>query len=143
MTEFFFDDRNIRWKRLEGIEHLLLSVLDADGKNGVVHVLFKFAANHRIVLHRHLTLNKTMTIQGEHRLYHPNGRLKEIRPVGSFNVAAPSNDPHREGGGEQDAIVLFAIHGDGALYEALDDESNVLRTLTAQDFVGLRDHEGR
>ncbi|WP_424360177.1 regulator [Methylocystis parvus] len=143
MTEFAFDDRNIRWKSLDGIEHLSLSVLDADGKNGIIHVLFKFTANQRIILHRHLTLNKTMTIQGEHRLYHPDGRLKEIRPVGSFNVAPPSNDPHREGGGDQDAIVLFAIHGEGALYEALDDGLNVLRTLTAQDFIGLRDSEER
>jgi hypothetical protein len=143
VNQFVFDDRNIRWKSLDGIEHLSLSVLDADEKNGVIHVLFKFAADRKIILHRHLTLNKTMTVQGEHRLYHPDGRLKEIRPVGSFNVAPPSNDPHREGGGDQDAIVLFAIHGDGALYEALDDELNVLRTLTAQDFVGLRDHEGR
>lgn len=142
MSEFVFDDRNIRWKSIDGIEHLSLSVLDADEKNGVIHVLFKFAGNRKIVLHRHLTLNKTMTIQGEHRLYHPDGGLKEIRPVGSFNVAPPSDDPHREGGGEQDAVVLFVIHGDGALYEALDDQLNVLMTLTAQDFISLHDRAG-
>ncbi|WP_457797850.1 regulator [Methylocystis sp. S23] len=136
---FAFDDRNIRWKRIDGIDFLSLSVLDADEKNGVIHVVFKFAANRQIVLHRHLTLNKTMTIQGEHRLYHADGRLKEVRPAGRFTVTPPSDEPHREGGGDQDAIVLFAIHGDGALYEALDDDLNVVMTLAARDFAQLYD----
>lgn len=142
MPELAFDDRNIRWKQIDGIDHLSLSVLDADEKNDVIHVLFKFVANRQIVLHRHLTLNKTMTLQGEHRLYHLDGRLKEIRPTGRFTVAPPSDEPHREGGGDQDAVVLFAIYGKGPLYQALDDEMNIIRALTVEDFVGLYDRDG-
>jgi hypothetical protein len=142
MPEFAFDDRNLRWKHIDGIDHLSLSVLDVDEKNGVIHVVFKFAANRQIILHRHLTLNKTMTLQGEHRLYHVGGRLKEIRPTGCFTVAPPSDEPHREGGGDRDAVVLFAIYGNGALYQALDDEKNVVRTLAVVDFAGLYDREG-
>lgn len=136
MTECF-----IKWKAIEGIDHLWLSVLDVDAKVGLLHVLFKFAARQKIILHRHLTLNKTMTIQGEHRLYEADGSLKEIRPFGRFITAPPSNEPHREGGGDQDAIVLFAIYGDGALYQALDEQMNVIRTLGVQDFVDLYDRE--
>ncbi|WP_363352050.1 regulator [Methylocystis echinoides] len=141
MRAFAFDDHNICWKQIDGIDHLSLSVLDMDDKHGVMHVVFKFAANRQIILHRHLTLNKTMTLQGEHRLYHVDGRLKEIRPTGRFTVAPPSDDPHREGGGDQDAVVLFAIYGDGALYEALDNEMNVVRTLCAADFASLYDRD--
>ncbi|MEK4032105.1 regulator [Methylocystis sp. IM3] len=142
MSEFAFDDRNIRWKQIDGIDYLSLSVLDFDEKNEVIHVVFKFAANQQIILHRHLTLNKTMTLQGEHRLYHLDGRLKEIRPTGRFTVAPPSDEPHREGGGDQDAVVLFAIYGKGSLYQALDDDSNVIRDLTLEDFAGLYDRDG-
>jgi hypothetical protein len=132
-----FDDRNIRWKKIEGLDHLWLSVLDVDAASGVMHVIYKFAANRQIILHRHLTLNKTMTLAGEHRLYHADGRLKETRPVGRFVVAPPSDEPHREGGGAEDAIVLFVIYGDGALYEALDDRMNVVMRLGAPDFAAL------
>ncbi len=77
-------------------------------------------------------------IQGEHRLYEPSGRLKEVRPVGSYTVSPASDEPHREGGGDEDAIVLFSIRGsDGVLYEILDDEQTVVATLGMQDFVGL------
>jgi hypothetical protein len=142
MAANVFDEKNIHWKTIEGIDHLWLSVLDVDQKCGLLHVLYKFAAKQQIILHRHLTLNKTMTIQGEHRLYEIDGRLKEIRPVGRFTVAPPSEEPHREGGGDQDAIVLFAVYGDGALYEALDERMNVVRTLGVQDFVNFYDGNG-
>ncbi len=142
MTTNAFDEPTIQWKTIDGIDHVSLSVLDVDAKNSVIHVLFKFAANRKILLHRHLTLNKTMTICGAHRLYHSDGRLKEIRPAGRFTVAPPSDEPHREGAGDEDAIVLFAIHGDGPLYQALDDEMAVVRTLAAQDFAALHERGG-
>jgi hypothetical protein len=143
MAQFVIDTQSIRWKCIEGIDHLSLSVLDVDRRNGILHVLFKFAANRQIILHRHLTLNKTFTIRGEHRLYHADGRLKEVRQTGRFTVAPPSDDPHREGAGDQDAIVLFVIYGDGALYQALDDEANVATVLSVSDFIRLYDGEGR
>lgn len=142
MPRLAFDDSNIAWKSLEGIDHLWFQALDVDAENKTLHILFKFAANKKIMLHRHLTLNKTMAIQGEHRLYHPDGRLKEVRPVGRFVVSPPSPDPHREGGGDQDVVVLFVIYGGGALYEALDDDLNVITTLTHQDFAGLYEPKG-
>jgi len=82
MTDYRFDDRNIQWNRLDGIDHLQYSVLNVDEKNHIVHVLFKFDANEQIVLHRHLIPNNTFVIQGELRLYDPDGGLKEVRPVG-------------------------------------------------------------
>jgi len=138
MASYNFDDRNIHWNKLGDFEHLVYSVLDIDETNKIVDVLFKFAANQQIVLHRHMAHNNTLVIQGEHRLYEPNGEIKEIRPVGSYTSSPPSNDPHREGGGDQDVVVFFSIRGsDGVLYEILDDDLNLLVTLNMQDIIGL------
>jgi hypothetical protein len=139
MSHFAFDDQNIKWQRLDGVAHLSFSVLDIDEKNRIAHVLFKFDAMQQIILHRHRSLNKTMAIQGEHRIYYPDGRLKEVRPVGSYKVSAPSDDPHREGGGDVDAVVLFAIYGDNdPIYELLDDNQNIVGALRFEDFAALR-----
>lgn len=138
MAQVRFDDSNIRWQRFGDVEHLWLSVLDVDAKNRIVQVLFKFAANQQIVLHRHKTTNKTFVIQGEHRLYHPDGKLKEIRPTGRYTVSPPSDDPHREGGGDQDVVVMFTIYGENdALYELLDDQMNVIASISIDDFAKL------
>lgn len=138
MAQVRFDDSNIRWQRFGDVEHLWLSVLDVDARNRIVQVLFKFAANQQIVLHRHKTTNKTFVIQGEHRLYHPDGRLKEIRPTGRYTVSPPSDDPHREGGGDQDVVVLFTIYGENdALYELLDVQMNVVASISIDDFAKL------
>lgn len=116
MTLYNFDDNNIRWNKLGDFEHLLYSILDIDENNKIIDVLFKFAANQQIVLHRHKAQNNTFVIQGEHRLYEANGKIKEIRPVGSYTVSPPNDEPHREGGGDQDVIVFFSIRGnDGVL----------------------------
>ena len=137
MTRYSFDDRNIRWNKLGDFQHLLYSILDVDEKNSIADVLFKFSANEKILLHRHLAHNNTLVIQGEHRLYEPNGALKEIRPVGSMTSSPPNPDPHREGGGDQDVIIAFSIRGDGVLYELLDDDLNIIGTISMQDLVAL------
>lgn len=133
-----FDDHNIRWNKLGDFEHLLYSILDIDESNKIIDVLFKFAAKQQIVLHRHKAHNNTFVVQGEHRLYDPDGKLKEVRPVGSYTRSPASDEPHREGGGDQDVVVFFSIRGgDGVLYEVLDDDQNQIATLSFQDFVGL------
>lgn len=138
MTNHLFDDTHIQWQTLANFEHLHYSILDIDEHNKIIDVLFKFAAQQQIVLHRHKALNKTFVIQGEHRLYEADGRLKEIRAVGSYTSSQPSDEPHRECGGDEDVIVLFSIRGsNGVLYEILDDELNVIGELTMQDFIDL------
>ena len=138
MSTHTFDDSNIDWQRLGDFEHLHYSILDVDSKNNVADVLFKFAANEKILLHRHLGHNNTLVIQGEHRLYEPDGTLKEVRPVGSMTSSPPNNDPHREGGGDQDVVIAFNMRGkDGVLYEVLDDDMNIVGTITFQDLEGL------
>lgn len=138
MTNHSFDDSLIKWQVLDGFEHLQYSILDIDEPGKIIDVLFKFSARQQIVLHRHKALNKTFVVQGEHRLYHSDGNLKEIRATGSYTVSPPSDEPHREGGGDKDVIVLFSIRGsDSVLYEILDDELNVVAELGMRDFLDL------
>ena len=133
-----FDDSNIDWQRLGDYEHLHYSILDVDPENATADVLFKFSANEKVFLHRHLGHNHTFVIQGEHRLYHPDGTLKETRAVGSMTSTPPSDDPHREGAGDQDAVVAFSMRRrKGVMYEILDDDMNIVDTISFQDLQDL------
>jgi quercetin dioxygenase-like cupin family protein len=134
-SSYAFDDRNIRWGKLGDLEHFVFSVLDVDAPRKVVDFIIKFDPNQRIVLHRHLALTNTLVVQGEHRLYEPDGSLKEVRAVGSYTSSQPG-EPHREGAGEQHAVVLYSVRGkDGVLFELMNDDLNVIGTLSMEDFV--------
>jgi len=138
MIKRLLNDNPIHWQTLDGFDYLHYSILDIDTEHHMVDVLFKFAAQQQIVLHRHKALNKTWVLQGEHRLYHADGTLKEIRPTGRYTTSPASDDPHREGGGDEDVIVLFSIRGSaGVFYEILDDDLNVIAELGMQEFIDL------
>jgi hypothetical protein len=139
MAHYKFDESNINWNQIEGFDHLSLFILDIDRDNKIVDVLLKFDANEKIALHRHVALNHMLVIQGEHILYEPTGDIKERRPTGHYTVSPASNDPHREGGGaDQDVVILFSIRGtDGNFYEFLDDDMNVIASLGMDDTDAL------
>ncbi|MGR8930720.1 MAG: regulator [Gammaproteobacteria bacterium] len=144
MPNDHFDDSRIPWQRLDGFDHLNYSILNIDEPFKIIDVLFKFAARQQIVLHRHMALNHTFVIQGEHCLYHADGRLTESRPAGRYTVSPPSDTPHREGGGAEDAVVLFSIRGsEEVLYEILDDDLNAVANLRFQDFKDLQQKQIR
>ena len=137
-TTVGFDDRNIRWQTLPGFDHLTYWILGIDEEAKIADIVFRFASNEQIVLHRHKALNHTFVIQGEHRLYEADGSLKDARPVGRYTITPASDEPHREGGGPgQDVIVHFSIRGGGLLYEILDDAHQVVATLTFDDLRAL------
>jgi len=134
-TSYVFDDRNIRWYTLGDFEHFVFAMLDVDVPQKIVDFILKFPPNQKIFLHRHLALTNTLVVQGEHRLYEPNGKLKEVRPVGSY-TSSPPGDPHQEGAGDDGGVVFYSVRGkDGALFEVLDDNLNVIGTLGMDDFV--------
>ena len=136
-TSYTFDDRNIRWYKLGEFEHFELAMLDVDVSQKIVDFMLKFPPNKQIFLHRHLTLTNTLVVQGEHRLYEPNGALKEIRPVGSY-TSSPPGDPHREGAGDGGGVVFYSVRGkDGLLFEGLDDDLKVVVTLGMEDFLSV------
>jgi quercetin dioxygenase-like cupin family protein len=133
-----FDDSNITWHTLEGIENLHYHIYAVDEERKIVDVMFKFAANKKVVLHRHHADYITLVIQGELHLFRANGELKEVRKVGSYVATRVGGEPHTECGGDEDAIVFFSNRGqDGTIYEILDEQMNALATLGLQDFKAL------
>ena len=130
-----FDESKIEWSRLPDIDHVWLSILDVDETAKVIDVLFKFSANEKIVLHRHVAAFKTFVVQGEHRIYNPEGELTEIRPVGTYKAGLANMEPHQEGGGDEDVIILFSLrpYNNGPIYEVLDDKQEIMSTMTFDD----------
>lgn len=138
MTSFTFKNQDISWHQLEGFDNFSYHILDVDRDQKVVDALFKFDANEKIALHRHLALNHMLVLAGEHVLYEPDGAEKEVRPTGRYTVSQADHEPHQEGGRGQDVIILFSIRGtDGDMYEILDEEMNQVAILGMDDFEGL------
>ena len=94
-------------------------------------MLFKFATNEKIVLHRHVAAFHTFVVQDEHRIYTPAGDLNEGSTVGRYKVGQPALDPPAEGGGDSDVVILFSLrpYDGGAIYEVLDENHEVLYTM--------------
>lgn len=133
-----FDQSNIKWNTLEGIDHVWYHVLKVDADQKVVDLLLKFSANEKIVLHRHHADYSTFIIQGELRLYDAEGNLTEIRPTGSFVEKPGGGAPHTEGGGDVDCIGWFSNRGtDGVIYEILGPNNETLATLGLPEFQAL------
>ena len=107
--------------------------MNVDDEAKIVDVLFKFAANEKILLHRHTSHFNTFVVQGEHRIYEPDGTLKETRPVGTYKAGVPDAEPHSEGGGDEDVIILFSLRPYSAtkpIYEILDDDHEIVSVMT-------------
>ena len=127
-----------QWQQLPDADHLWYYVLSLDENNKIVDVLLKMAANQKVFLHRHTAPNHMLVLSGEHRLYEPDGTLKEVRPTGRYTASPADVEAHREGGGDKDTVILFSIRsGGGCCYDVLDDEQNVAATLGWEDFQGL------
>jgi quercetin dioxygenase-like cupin family protein len=136
--DYKFDERNITWHTLEGIEHLHYHVYAVDEEKKIVDIMFKFAANKKVVLHRHHSDYVTLVVQGELRLYRPGGELKEVRKAGSYVATRAGGEPHTEGGGDEDVIVFFSNRGqDGTIYEILDEQMNTHANLGMAEFKEL------
>jgi 2,4'-dihydroxyacetophenone dioxygenase len=129
-----FDDSAIRWQPFGDLPHFVFAIQHVDMTQRIADVLFKFAAGQQIVLHRHKALNHTFVVSGEHRLYEMDGRLREVRPTGSYTVSPASETPHREGGGDQDVVVLFSMRPRPGeiLYEVLGDDGQVIGEITLE-----------
>ncbi len=137
-----FDEKKVLWMPLGELEHFTISVCDVDVEKKLVEFMVRFEPNQQIILHRHLAHTNTFVVQGEHRFYEPDGRLKEVRAVGSYTVSPyrsfdPSSD-HREGAGADVCVVLYVLRGDtDALFELLNDDGSVAQALGVQDVAGL------
>ena len=142
MASYRFDDRNIRWHKFGDFTGLVVAMFDVDEEKNQTDFIVKFEPNSKIFLHRHLAHTNTFVVDGEHRLYEPDGEtLKEVRPTGTY-TSSPAGDAHREGGGADGCIVFYSVRGESdRLFDVLDDEMNVVGTLRTQDFKDALDEQ--
>ncbi|KQP66154.1 hypothetical protein [Methylobacterium sp. Leaf112] len=133
-----FGDRHVTWRTIDGFEHAAYHILSVDEKARIVDLLFKFKANERLLLHRLGAAYRTLVLQGELKIYRPDGTLQEVRPVGSYVAGQAGGEPHTEGGGDQDAIVYFTNREvDGPIYEILAANLTVQATFGIPEFKSL------
>ena len=144
-----FDESKVEWDLLLGpdgspTDHVRMSILNIDDEAKIVDVLFKFAANEKIVLHQHTSAYNTFVVKGEHRIYTPEGELTEVRPAGTYKAGVASEEPHTEGGRDEDVVILFSLRpydAETPIYEILDDNRDVAATM---NFNGLKElHESK
>lgn len=129
-----FDDRNIRWRTLGDFKHFEVFIFSVDEANNIADFIVKFEPNEQIFLHRHLALTNTFVVDGEHIIYEPNGKAREMRPVGRY-TSSPAGDAHREGGGANGCVLHYSVRGaTDALFDVLDDDLKVVATLRTADF---------
>ena len=134
-AQYAFDDRDIGWYYLGDDKHWVLAILDVNVSQRIVDFLVKYEPKQQIFFHRHLALTNTLVVQGEHRMYEPTGVLR-VCSVGSYE-SNPPGDTHRDGAGEEEAVVFYSVRGkDGILFEILNDDLNVVGTLSTDDFMG-------
>ncbi|MBM4258645.1 MAG: regulator [Deltaproteobacteria bacterium] len=138
-----FDDRNIRWQKLGDFEHFEVFIFAVDEKNNIADFIVKFAANEKIFIHRHLALTNTFVVDGEHIIYEPDGKKREVRPVGRFTSSKPG-DAHKEGGGASGCVLQYSVRGESdELFHVLDEQLNVLGTLRTGDFKAALDAQNQ
>ena len=144
-----FDESKVSWEPLPGpdslpADHIAMSILNIDEQANIVDVLFKFDAHAKIVMHRHTSVFNTFVIKGEHHIYTPEGELTEVRPAGTYRSGQPSEEPHTEGGGNEDVVILFSLRpydAEQPIYEILDDNHDVVGTM---NFNALKElHEAK
>lgn len=127
-------DHEIKWMPFAGIENLELSLFDLDEDRSVVDLIVRFAPNKTVTMHNHLAQTNMLIIQGELRMYEPDGSIREARTAGRY-YRGTTGDAHSEGGGPEGAVVFYSMRCDGEtnVLEVLDDDANVQATLTMDD----------
>lgn len=139
MTASQFDDRNIQWRELAGFKHMMVSIFFVDEARNRVDLLVKFDPNEKVLLHRHLADTNTFVVEGDHVIYEPDGRVREVRPVGRYTFGT-GRDAHDEGGGPNGCVLYYSVRGEaGALFDMLDANLNVVATLHTADFKAVFD----
>ena len=129
-------DEVVSWEPFAGLEHLELSITEVDQDREILDAIVRFPPNQVISMHKHCAQTNMFAIQGELRIYEPDGKLREVRPAGNY-YRGRRDDVHTEGGGDDGAVVLYSVrgHGDDELFELMDEQQNVLATIGWKDLA--------
>ncbi len=134
---FDFTEADIEWRRFRDLEGVYYHLLGVDVEHQTVDWLMKFDPGRTGVIHRHTGPTKTFVLSGEHHVFRPDGEGGTDIEKRTAGVRAPSHgdDVHNEGGGADGAVIYLSMTGkDGTVYDILDDEFNLERAISIDDF---------
>jgi len=145
-TTTAFDTSKLRWSESFGDErssyriHIETSVLGYDRDAGTIDFLVRFDNNGgHCPAHRHITTTSVLVLEGEQHLEDmlPGGeRVSRVRKAGEYHLTTGDKRPHMERGGPDGALIFYSHHTtDGRLYELVDDDGNVVHTVTLDGIV--------
>ena len=119
----------ISWLAIDQEEKIKAKVLSLNRSDRIVELLFKIKAGYRSGPHRHTCETSVYVINGE--IF--NHSIKETFGQGDYCFQA-SNDTHDEEFTKNSLIYVNYKSKNDLFVEFLDEESNVLDTLTLQHF---------
>jgi len=141
-----FDPDGLRWMVVDGDGstsyriHQEISILGHDRDAGTLDMLIRFDnEDGHCPAHRHLTTTSILVLDGEQHVTDmgPNCQsAPKVRRAGEYHLTTGDPFPHMERGGPDGALVFFSHHStDGRLYDLVDEDRNVLSTVTIDSLV--------
>ena len=141
------DTDSFEWVEIEEPDasyriHHEMAILGWDGDAGTIDLLIRFDdEGGHCHAHRHVCTTSVLVLEGEQHLDEllPDGRRRpKVRRAGEYHLTTGDPNPHRERGGAEGAVVFFSHHSaDGRLYEIVDDDGNVVSTVTIDSLVAM------
>ena len=129
--------RDVPWKPFGGYKGFVYKVLAADVERRTVEMLLKFEPNSDCFYHRHLGPVASLVLEGEHHFKEvmaDGTRSEQVRRQGEFTMSTNPN-AHIEGGGPEGGVIYFSLRADqDHIYDIMDNDLNVIREVTVQDF---------
>jgi hypothetical protein len=138
-----YSTADIQWTQLLGSPRFdypidyWIAILGVHLKEGRVDFLSKWAPDAYCHFHRHLGPTTILVLEGEHHVVDrkTTETVHKIRKPGHF-ARNPGPDVHMEYGGPEGAVVFFSMEAvDGKLFDVLDRDERVLRTVTIEEFA--------
>jgi hypothetical protein len=141
-----FDADRYNWLEITGdasyVIHHELCILGYDRAAGTIDLLIRFDdMGGHCQAHRHITTTSIFVLEGEQHLdeLRPGGvRVHKVRGAGEHHLTTGDPYPHLERGGPAGAVLFFSHHtNDGRLYEIVDDDGNVVSTVTIDSLIAM------
>ncbi len=122
--------------------HHDIAILGWDRDAGTIDLLIRFdAEGGHCTAHRHVSTTSVLVLEGEQHLDEllPDGStVHKVRTTGVHHLTPGDANPHRERGGPEGGVLFFSHHSpDGRLYEIVDDDRNVVSTVTIDSLIAM------
>ena len=148
MTAPMLDTDSYDWLEVTGDPnssypiHHDIAILGWDRDAGMIDLLIRFdAEGGHCHAHRHVSSTSILVLEGEQHLDEllPDGsRVHKVRTAGTHHLTPGDANPHLERGGPEGGVLFFSHHSpDGRLYEIIDEDRNVVSTVTIDSLVAM------